>query len=129
LPSLDATASYNNTYGVYFYSQNSAVCFAQIQELTRRLETEIFDHHLAEHRLAEADLEKTRLKIELDALENIASKQGTPTGFRRPTDIDLQKLQDHIEKLSLQLDLTNQRCSNFEAKVKSSEGNFSSSAV
>jgi hypothetical protein len=97
--------------------------------LTRRLQKEIFDHQLAEHRLTEADLEKTRLKNELSALENIASKQDTLTGFRRPADIDPQKLQDHIKKLSLQLDLTNQRCSNFEAKVKALEGHYSSSAV
>jgi hypothetical protein len=94
----------------------------QVQELTRRLQKEICDHQLAEHRFTEAEREKTHLKNELSALENIASRHDTLTGFRRPTDIDPQKLQDHIKKLSVQMDLTNQRCSNYEAKVKILEG-------
>lgn len=114
---------YNTTCSFYFLFA-FVVCLIQIQELNRRLQKEIFDHQLAEHRFTEAELEKTRLKNELNALENVALKQDTLTGFRRPADIDPQKLQDHIKKLSLQLDLTNQRCSNFEAKVKTLEGRY-----
>jgi len=93
-----------------------------VQELTRRLQKEICDHQLAEHKYTEAEREKARLKTELNSLENIASRQDVVTGIRRPNELDPQRLQEHLKKLSLQLDLTNQRCVNYETKNKSLEG-------
>lgn len=93
-----------------------------MQELTKRLQKEICDHQLAEHRFAECEREKAQLKSELSSLEAIVSRQDVVSGNRRQNELDPQRLQEHLKKMSLQLDLTNQRCLNYETKNKSLEG-------
>ena len=95
---------------------------SQVQELTKRLQKEICDHQLAQHRFAECEREKAHLKSELSSLEAIASRQDVVSGNRRQNELDPQRFQEHLKKMSLQLDLTNQRCLNYEAKNKSLEG-------
>ena len=38
--------------------------------------------------------------------------------------VDPERLIDHIKKMSVSLDLTNQRCQNYQRKIKDLEGNM-----
>ena len=59
------------------------------------------------------------LKGELRTLETML-EQHESRG--RQQNMDPDKMMDRIKKLGVSLDLTNQRCQNYEAKIKQLEG-------
>ena len=60
------------------------------------------------------------LKEELRVLESL-NAQHEANRSRHQT-MDPEKLMDRIKKLSVSLDLTNQRCTNYQAQIKQLEG-------
>ena len=60
------------------------------------------------------------LKQEICQMEDLRQKHEVASRSRG--DLDPQKLQDKLKKLEFSLDLTNQRCAKYEARVKELEG-------
>ncbi len=61
------------------------------------------------------------LKQEIRTLEDLQLRHETAS---RRQDLDPDKMADRIKKLGMSLDLTNQRCQNYEAKVKELQGMY-----
>jgi uridine kinase len=63
------------------------------------------------------------LKNEIAALESATFQTEVfLSSSRRLNEDDYHKMEEHVKKMSLQLDLTKQRCANYEAKIKTLEG-------
>ena len=93
--------------------------YYQIYDLKTQLQKAQSEYELAIHNEKKAQGEMDKLKQELRDLEDLHTRHEANRGRQ---ELDPDKMADKIKKLAMSADLSQQRASKYEAKIKELEG-------